>query len=189
MSGDPSRSGPDASRTTSLGARIAVIGSGGSGKSTLARQLGSELSLPVVHLDKLFWGPDWLEMPHTEWRAMQEELVGAESWVIDGNHEPTLDVRLSRAQTIVMLDYGRVRCLWRVVRRWYRYRNKPRYDRAEGCAERLNRAFLVWVWTYPTKGRPRALKAVEQYGLDAQFVLLRNPRRTRQFLRQLPVGP
>jgi adenylate kinase family enzyme len=188
LSAEVRRSGADLGDTLPLGARIAVIGSGGSGKSTFARQLGARLGLPVIHLDKLFWQPGWVEMPPPEWRAAQEKLVARESWIIDGNHEATLDVRLSRADTIVMLDYGRVRCLWRVFRRWQRYRNKPRYDRAAGCNERLNLGFLSWVWRYPKQGRPRALEAVERYGSDARFVRLRNPRGTRRFLTQLSQG-
>jgi adenylate kinase family enzyme len=168
-----------------FGKRIAIIGSGGSGKSTFARHLGTELGIPVFHLDKLFWRPGWVEMSQPDWRAAQEKLVKGDSWIIDGNHEPTLDVRLSRADTIVMLDYGRIRCLWRVVRRWQHYRNKPRYDRATGCDERLDRAFLAWVWTYPTKGRPRALEAVKRYGGGARFVRLRGPRETQRLLAEL----
>jgi adenylate kinase family enzyme len=46
--------------------RILIIGCGGAGKSTLARQLGDKLGLPVVHLDKLFWHPGWVESSKEE---------------------------------------------------------------------------------------------------------------------------
>ena len=46
--------------------RVLIIGCGGSGKSTLARQLGEKTGLPVVHLDKLFWHPGWVESPPEE---------------------------------------------------------------------------------------------------------------------------
>ena len=45
----PWRAGGDVMR------RVLVLGCPGAGKSTLARSLGEALSLPVVHLDKLWW--------------------------------------------------------------------------------------------------------------------------------------
>jgi adenylate kinase family enzyme len=165
--------------------RVAVIGSGGSGKSTLAGVLGERLGLPVVHLDPLFWKPGWVARSQAEWRALQEELVRADEWIIDGNHEPTLEVRLRAADTVVMLDYGRLRCLWRVLKRWHRYRGRPREDRADGCDERLDRAFLGFVWSYPRHGRAAALDAVARHAPGAAFVRLGNPAQTRRFLASL----
>jgi adenylate kinase family enzyme len=165
------------------GQRIAVIGSGGSGKSTFARALGERLGLPVIHLDTLFWRPGWTEMPEADWRAVQEELVAADAWILDGNHESTLDVRLRRADTVVMLDFGRWRCLWRVVKRWYHFRNRARPDRAVGCGERLDRAFLSWVWNYPVTSRGRAVELVGRHSPEAQFVRLKHPRDVQRLLR------
>ena len=41
--------------------RVLIVGCGGSGKSTLARHLGEKTGLPVVHLDRLWWLPGWVE--------------------------------------------------------------------------------------------------------------------------------
>ncbi|MDZ8035131.1 hypothetical protein [Nostoc sp. DedSLP04] len=46
--------------------KILIIGSGGAGKSTLARELGTILSLEVIHLDAWYWNPGWVETPKTE---------------------------------------------------------------------------------------------------------------------------
>jgi adenylate kinase family enzyme len=48
--------------------RIIIIGSSGGGKSTLARQLGDITGLPVIHLDKVFWNPNWVETPKDIWQ-------------------------------------------------------------------------------------------------------------------------
>jgi adenylate kinase family enzyme len=60
--------------------RIAVIGCGGSGKTTLARDLGARLAIEVVHLDGLYYGPDWETTPTEEWEAVQRKLVAEGSW-------------------------------------------------------------------------------------------------------------
>ena len=54
--------------------RIAVIGSGGSGKSTFSALLGTELNLPVHHLDQLYWKPNWVKTPKDDWLKIQNSL-------------------------------------------------------------------------------------------------------------------
>ncbi|CAN5425511.1 hypothetical protein BH10ACI2_BH10ACI2_22620 [soil metagenome] len=49
--------------------KVIVIGSGGAGKSTFSRLLGAKLGLPVVHLDQLYWRPDWVKTPAEEWET------------------------------------------------------------------------------------------------------------------------
>ncbi|HIP70753.1 MAG TPA: hypothetical protein EYH05_05085, partial [Anaerolineae bacterium] len=61
--------------------RAIIIGSSGSGKSTLARQLGASLELPVIHLDRHFWHPGWVETPLDEWRIEVARLVQRRQWV------------------------------------------------------------------------------------------------------------
>jgi adenylate kinase family enzyme len=47
--------------------RILVIGSGGAAKSTVAAKLGQLLDIEVLHLDKFYWRPRWVETPREEW--------------------------------------------------------------------------------------------------------------------------
>jgi len=65
--------------------RIAVIGCSGSGKSTLSRQLGERLNIPVIHLDRVFWQPGWVEPPRDEFAASVCSAVAGERWILDGN--------------------------------------------------------------------------------------------------------
>lgn len=43
--------------------KILIIGGNGCGKTTLACQLAERLSLPLVHLDALYWGDNWQPVP------------------------------------------------------------------------------------------------------------------------------
>ena len=162
--------------------RIAIIGSGGAGKSTLAQQLAAKLNIPVVHLDSIFWRPGWVERPQEEWRARQRELVRETSWIIDGTHAPTFDVRLGAADTIVLLDLNRLVCTWRVIKRRVRYRRRPRFDRAPGCDEQLTWKFVRWVWKYPSQGRPEALDAIATYAPQADLIRLTSRQAVKRFL-------
>ena len=55
--------------------RIIVVGCQGSGKTSLALKLGRKLSLPVVHLDVLYWRPGWKESDKASFRARVADAV------------------------------------------------------------------------------------------------------------------
>jgi adenylate kinase family enzyme len=165
--------------------RIAIIGPAGSGKSTLAHELGAILGVAVVHLDALFWKPGWMETPKPEWRSIQEELVRRESWIIDGNYGGTLDVRLAAADTIIFLDFPRLLCLWRVIRRRLQYIGKDRPDVGPGCPERLTWRFLWWIWTYRARKRPAVLQKLAECANEKRVIVLRGPAAVRRFLEEM----
>ena len=91
--------------------RIVIIGCGGAGKSTLARQLGEKLDLPVVHLDGIFWLPGWVEMDRDEFDRRVREEMAKEIWIIDGNYNRTMPERIARCDTVIYLDFSRIKCL------------------------------------------------------------------------------
>ncbi|SNQ46049.1 Adenylate kinase-like kinase [Frankia canadensis] len=162
--------------------RVLVVGSGGAGKSTLARELARQAGLPVVHLDRLFWRPGWVATPVDEWRAIVAGLVAGPAWVLDGNYSGTLDLRIPAAELIVFLDLPRRIAISRVVRRWARWRGRSRPDMAPECPEKLDLAFLGWLWTYPRDSRDRLLRAIDAHGAAARVVRLCSPREVRLWL-------
>jgi len=161
-----------------------VIGSGGAGKSTFARRLGSLLGINVIHLDVEHWGPGWVETPKDEWRRRVGELAGGEAWIIDGNYSGTLDVRLAACDTVVFLDLPRAVCLWRVLKRALTYRGGSRPDMAEGCREKLNLSFLIWIWNYPSRTRPKVVELLKQHSQDKTVVRLRSRAEVEEFLQR-----
>jgi adenylate kinase family enzyme len=162
-----------------------IIGSGGAGKSTLAKRIGERRSLPVIHLDAMHWSEGWVETPAETWAERVSALVAGDTWVIDGNYGGTFDVRFRAADTIVFLDLPRWLCLWRVVRRWMRYRGQSRPDMAPGCPERLDLEFLRWIWTYPRKRRPAVLERLDRVGRGTQVFRLRSPADVEDFVARL----
>jgi adenylate kinase family enzyme len=64
--------------------RVVIMGRGASGKSALAKRVSEITGVPVIELDKLFWRPGLAATPRDEWAAVQRELVGRESWILEG---------------------------------------------------------------------------------------------------------
>src|SRR6266566_8336584 len=99
--------------------RVVILGRAASGKSTLARRLGAITRLPVMELDKLFWRPGLLPTPREAWSAAQERLAGQEQWIMDGDLGPydAVQVRLRRADTVILLDFSLFRCACQAITR------------------------------------------------------------------------
>ena len=165
--------------------RVMVIGSGGAGKSTLSRRLGELLGVEVIHLDVEHWRPGWTEPSKEEWRARVEELVRRDSWVMDGNYLGTMEERLDACDTVVFLDLPRTLCLWRILKRMVKYRNRRRPDMAEGCGETLDLKFLRWVWDYPKQTRPAVLELLEEGAGARRVHRLRSRAEVERFLRSV----
>jgi adenylate kinase family enzyme len=160
--------------------RILVIGCSGSGKSTLARRLGGILELPVIHLDRHFWRPGWVETPREEFRERVRELVAREAWIMDGNYSSTLDIRLEAADTAVFLDYPRPVCLRRILRRRLLSGVRPRPDMNPDCPERLSWEFVEYIWNYRKSRRPGILERLRDY--DREVHILRDDVEVECFL-------
>ncbi|MFE5143840.1 hypothetical protein ACFRDV_40540 [Streptomyces fagopyri] len=150
--------------------RVVILGRGGSGKSTLAATLGNATGLPVIEVDKHFWGPGLEATPPEKWASIQRELAQADQWIMDGDLGPydVLDVRLRRADTVILLDYSFWPCAWRAMRR---------------SRERLD--FWLWLWSWRHRSRPLLLKAVRDQAGDATLHVLRNPGATAAFITQI----
>lgn len=165
--------------------RVLVVGPGGAGKSTFAVRLGRRSGLPVVHLDREYWQPGWVEPDKAVWQATVERLIDADRWILDGNFSGTLDRRIDACDTLVFLDFPRPLCLWRVLRRRLQHPSRPRADMAPGCNEKLSLEFLWWIWTYPRRRRPAMLRRMQQLRADQRAVVLRSDAEVERFLESI----
>jgi adenylate kinase family enzyme len=99
--------------------RIAIIASAsGNGKTTLGRALAARMDVPFVELDALVHGPNWVETPNHELRALVVPVLAEPGWVIDGSYRGKLGTLvLDAADLIVWLDLPLHVWLPRLVRR------------------------------------------------------------------------
>ena len=163
--------------------RVLVLGCPGTGKSTLARSLGEALSLPVVHLDKLWWKSGWINRTEGEFDALLDAVLLGEEWVIDGNYLRTLPRRLERCDAVVLLDYPRRVCLLRALRRILTWRGRTRPDMAADCPERLDGEFVRWIWEFHRTQRPQVLELLD--GWTGEKHVFRSPKDCARFLAKL----
>ena len=164
--------------------RILIIGCGGSGKSTLARQLGEKLGLPVVHLDSIFWLPNWVERNREEFDELVRQELVKDQWIMDGNFNRTLPERVKYCDTIIYLDFSRMACLMGVLKRVITTYGTVRPDMGAGCPERFDLEFLKWVWNFNKEKRETYYRLLnETQGVET--IVLKNRRMVKRFLKDL----
>ena len=165
--------------------RIIIIGSGGSGKTTLARQLGEKTGLPVVHLDQIWWSPgNWKHLEREEFDVLLREELGKPRWIMDGNYDRTVEVRLEHCDTVLYLDFPRLVCLWGWIRRVIKNWGHAREDMAEGCAEWFDPQMARWVWNFNKKNRARYHQILAEHK-DKTVHIFTSRRQVKRFLDSL----
>ena len=166
--------------------RVMIYGGSGSGKSTLAQMLGDITGLPVVHIDPMYWKPDWVQRDDAETHALVLEAAAKDLWVFDGNHSRSIPDRLARADHLIYLDMPTYLRLWRVFSRTIKYWGRPRPDMAEGCPERFSWEFLtVWVAGYYKRSHARDVALLTSAPDHVKCYHLKSRREVRQFLTDM----
>ena len=161
--------------------RIVIIGCPGSGKTRLARALGDKLGLTVVHLDRLWWKQGWENVTREEFDTRLENALKLDSWIIDGNYNRTMDVRLEKCDAIIYLDYSRWACLWGMLQRVLGNYGKNRSDMPDGCPERFDWEFVKFIWNFNENNRVINYTRIAKYK-HAKAIVLKNRKEARAFL-------
>ncbi len=167
--------------------RILVLGSAGSGKSTLTKRIGHILMLPVIHLDKYYWNPNWEETPADEWKEKVARLTTKDKWVMDGGYYSTLEMRVKRADSIIFIDFPRRVSYLRIFLRFLRYRGETRPSMTERCPERLDWEFLKWIWSYPKTKRSWILGCLKRLTDTKEVFFLHSQNQIDRFVELLGI--
>jgi hypothetical protein len=102
---------------------------------------------------------------------------------MDGTYESTLDLRIPASDAIIVVESSRLACLWRVLKRKATIDDSQRPDAPAG--QKLDGAFLRYIWRYPTVTRPIVFDSIRRYGQDKPLIVLEGTGQAGQFVRQL----
>ncbi len=166
--------------------RILVLGPGGAGKTVLARHLSGALGIPVVHLDTLYYDEHWRPRPPEEFAAAQCQALAADKVIMDGNYATSLPLRLTAADTVIVLDLPARTCLAGILRRRWHYHGG---QHADGVFDRLSVGFARYVINYRRRTLPRVLDLIAEHAPTARVFRLTSWREVDRFLQGVRESP
>jgi GNAT superfamily N-acetyltransferase len=161
--------------------KILVLGSPGAGKSYLSDQLAKRFGYPIIHMDPLYWKPNWEHLTDEEMRLALDKVMEQRSWIIDGNYQSTLEYRYQKAEMVFFLDYPPEICLQGESER----RGKPRDDFPSFLKEGEDPNFIHFIATFPQNGRPFLEEMANKY-LHTPFTRFTSREECNQFLSLFP---
>ena len=166
--------------------KTAICGYSGSGKSTLARRIGEIEQVPVLYLDTVQFVANWQERNRDEARSIVRAFMKQENWVIDGNYTNFFyQERMEAADRILILTFNRFTCLYRAFKRYFRYRNQTRESMAEGCKEKIDLEFVLWILKDGrTKRKQEELKELKRR-YPEKVTILKNQKQLNRYYQTL----
>lgn len=138
--------------------KIMVIGCPGSGKSTFSRALCDRTGLPLYHLDMLYWNADKTTVSKELFHARLAKILQTNAFILDGNYNSTMEMRLLACDTVFFLDYPTSVCLEGVSARL----GKPRAD-MPWIEVAPDPDFIDYIKQFALENRPKILTLLEKY--------------------------
>ncbi len=138
--------------------KVIVIGCPGAGKSTFARALAAITSLPLYHLDMIWYKPDKTNITKEEFDQSLQDIMQTDAWIIDGNYNRTLDMRLKACDTVFLLDFPLEVCLAGIAAR----RGKTRPD-MPWVEEEPDAEFMQFIKDFSTQTLPKIYQRLQSY--------------------------
>lgn len=164
--------------------KIIIMGGNGSGKTTFARELSAKLGLPLVHLDKLYWQDNWQARPKNEFDTLLLNELKKEEWILDGNMNRTIPMRLNYCDTVFYFDFSTVRCLLGVTSRVIKNYGKTRPDMGGNCPERFDFDFYRNILLFNHKHRKNYYKMLNNC-TDKDVIIFKNRKQAMDYLNNL----
>ena len=160
--------------------KILVIGSPGSGKSYFSKKLSKILNIPVYHLDLIYWHENWVSMPKEEFEKKQNEIMEQDNWIIDGNYQRTLEIRLKNANKVFFLDLPVSTCVKAEKAR----RGIPRSDFPSFLNEGEDPGFVRYIKEFPKINKPIILEMLNKYK-NLEKIIFRSRKEINNYLKSL----
>ncbi|MDE5619928.1 MAG: adenylate kinase [Ruminococcus sp.] len=155
-----------------------IIGSAGAGKSTFARKLRDKTNLPLYYLDMIWHKPDQTNISRNEFDSILNSIVKKDSWIIDGNYQRTLEMRLKECDTVFLLDFPTEICLSGAESRIGKKREDLPWTETE-----FDNEFRQFIIDFSENQLPEIYKLLENYRENKNIIIFYSREETNDYLQ------
>lgn len=149
--------------------KIIVIGSPGAGKSVFSQKLSNITNLPLYHMDMLYHKKDGTHISKEELENKLRDIFQNDDWIIDGNYQRTLEMRLEECDTVFLLDFPTEVCLEGAKSRIGKKRNDLPW-----IEEKLDENFEQCITNFSNEKLPQIYKLLDKYKMNHNIIIFKS---------------
>lgn len=160
--------------------KIIVIGCPGAGKSTFSDKLSNILKIPVCHLDLVWHKEDKTTISRADFDDILEKILNKPSYIVDGNYQRTLEIRLQASDTVFLLDYTTEVCLTGANERVGKERNDLPW-----IEEKVSDDFKQKILDFSNDNLPKIYDLLAKYRDNKNIIIFKNREEANKYLKEL----
>ena len=160
--------------------KVIIIGCPGSGKTTFAEKLNKITGLPLYYLDAIWHKPDKTHISREAFDEHISRIFDTPEWIIDGNYNRTMEMRLRQCDTVFLFDLPTDLCIQGATDRL----GKGRYD-LPWIEKELTPTLKQSIEEFPCDSLPRIYDLLKKYSEDKQVIVFKSRESADAYLRAL----
>ena len=160
--------------------KVIIVGCPGAGKSTFARKLNQITNLPLYHLDMLWHKPDRTNISKEKFDEELKKILKKDKWIMDGNYQRTLEMRLKECATAFLLDYPLEVCLSGAQSRI----GKKRED-LPWLEEKFDENFKNWILNFEKEKLPQIYDLLDKYKENKNIVIFKSREEADNYIKNI----
>ncbi len=160
--------------------KVIIIGCPGSGKTTFAKKLNKITGLPLYYLDAIWHKPDKTHIAREDFDEYISKIFDKPEWIIDGNYNRTMEMRLQQCDTVFLFDLPTNLCIQGATDRL----GKDRYD-LPWVEKELSPSLKQSIEEFPLNSLPRIYELLEKYREDKQVIVFKSREAADDYLQTI----